>query len=110
QDYTPEGFRWIEANDNDQSVFTYMRFAKDERDFLLIACNFTPVPRLSYRVGVPKAGHYRELLNSDSTVYGGSHCGNDGGRAAGPYGWQTYPYSLDLSIPPLGMVILKWEG
>ncbi len=109
-DYMPEGFQWIEANDSDQSVFSYIRYAKDRKDFLVIVCNFTPVPRLSYRIGVPQGGYYLELLNSDSEIYGGGNLGNKGGREASPYAWQNFSNSIDLTLPPLGMIILKPQG
>ncbi|MBZ0296185.1 MAG: 1,4-alpha-glucan branching protein GlgB, partial [Anaerolineae bacterium] len=78
-DFDPSGFRWIEANDADQSVFTYIRFADNMSDFLVMACNFTPVPRYDYRIGVPESGEYVECLNSDSGHYGGGNVGNSGG-------------------------------
>ncbi|TVR22793.1 MAG: 1,4-alpha-glucan branching protein GlgB [Anaerolineaceae bacterium] len=109
QDYTTDGFQWIEANDNAQSVFSYMRFAEDRDDFLVVVCNFTPIPRYDYRVGVPQEGYYKELLNSDSEIYGGSNMGNAGGCWTSPHGWQMLPYSLTLTIPPLSVMILKWQ-
>ncbi len=102
-----QGFQWINANDADNSTFTYLRFAEDRDDFLVMACNFTPVPRYNYRIGVPKGGYYRELLNSDAAEYGGGNVGNNGGLEAKAEQWHEFPYSLDLTIPPLGIVILK---
>ena len=107
QDYNPAGFQWIDANDADQSVFTYIRYAKDKEDFLTIACNFTPVPRYNYRIGVPTAGFYEEVLNSDSEYYGGSNIGNNGGIQTEDIAWNWHKQSLSLTIPPLGIVILK---
>jgi 1,4-alpha-glucan branching enzyme len=104
-----QGFQWIEANDADNSTFTYMRFAKDRNDFLVVALNFTPVPRQGYRVGVPASGFYKELLNSDASVYGGANLGNGGGVQSKPEQWKEWQHSLDLTIPPLGMVVLKLE-
>jgi 1,4-alpha-glucan branching enzyme len=72
-----------------------------------VAGNFTPVPRHGYRVGVPQPGHYRELLNSDAAVYGGSNLGNGGGVRAGPTPWQGQPNSVALTLPPLATVMLK---
>lgn len=109
QDYTSSGFKWIEANDADQSVFTYMRFAENPEDFLVIACNFTPVPRHNYRVGVPKPGYYKEILNSDAEAYGGGNIGNMGGVNAEAVAWHAHNHSLNLSLPPLGIVILKLQ-
>lgn len=108
-DFNPRGFRWIEANDSDQSVFTYMRFADNPDDFLVVACNFTPVPRHNYRVGVPHAGYYKEMLNSDAEKYGGGNVGNMGGCSTDPITWHAHSHSLNLTIPPLGIVILKWQ-
>ncbi len=110
QDFDPAGFEWIEANDAEQSVYTYLRYAADRSDFLVVALNFTPVPRHDYRVGVPRPGFYRELLNSDAGVYGGGNVGNLGGKSTDPVPWHRWPQSLSLTIPPLGMVVLKWEG
>lgn len=108
-DFDPRGFQWIEANDSDQSVFTYMRFAENPDDFLVIACNFTPVPRHNYRVGVPRPGYYKEMLNSDAETYGGGNVGNLGGVQTDLVAWHAHPQSLNLTIPPLGIVILKWQ-
>ncbi len=107
QDYDYRGFRWIESNDAEQSVFTYLRFATDPNDFLVVACNFTPVPRHNYRIGVPDAGFYEEVLNSDAGIYGGGNIGNYGGKQSDSLPWHTYPQSLSLTIPPLGMVVLQ---
>ena len=106
-DFDQSGFQWIEANDSDQSVFTYMRFADDPADMLVIACNFTPIPRPDYQIGVPVAGHYQEVLNSDSELYGGGNMGNLGGvdtQANERHGW---PQSLSITLPPLAIVIFK---
>jgi len=105
-----QGYQWIDANDADQSTFTYMRFAKDKSDFVVIAINFTPVPRHNYRLGVPTEGYYKEVLNSDASVYGGANVGNHGGVASKPEAWREWPHSLDVTVPPLGMVILKLEA
>jgi len=110
QDYTPDGFQWIEANDADNSTFSYMRFASKAGEFVVIACNFTPVPRMNYRVGVPMSGTYRELINSDAEIYGGSNIGNYGSVATDPIAAHGYGQSLNLNIPPFGIVILKIQG
>jgi 1,4-alpha-glucan branching enzyme len=107
QDYNQAGHAWIEPNDSDQSVFSFMRFAKDTNDALVIVCNFTPVVRANYRVGVPEAGHYSELMNSDSIHYGGTNVGNYGGRDTEPIAWHKHPQSLSLTLPPLSILILK---
>jgi len=110
QDFTPEGFEWIEANDAEQSVYSYIRFARDRRDYLVVVLNFTPVPRYGYRIGVPEGGYYREVLNSDAGMYGGGNVGNLGGRLAEPIAWHRHPHSLSLTLPPLGIVIFKRQA
>jgi 1,4-alpha-glucan branching enzyme len=74
---------------------------------VLVVCNFTPVPRHAYRVGVPWPGYYRELINSDAGEYGGSNLGNEGGAWAEPTPWQGQPHSLALTLPPLAVLVLK---
>ncbi len=107
-DCEPEGFEWIEPEDRERSVLVFLRKDRGE-DRVLVACNFTPVPRPHYRVGVPHPGFWRELLNSDAEVYGGSGWGNLGGVRAEAIPAHGRPYSLDLTLPPLGVVFLRWE-
>jgi 1,4-alpha-glucan branching enzyme len=107
RDFEPGGFQWIDCNDSQQSTISLMRKGSHEDDTILIACNFTPVPRHNYRVGAPKGGFWREILNSDSTNYGGSGQGNMGGLEAAPLPFHGQPYSLNLTLPPLGLVYLK---
>ncbi|MBZ0300635.1 MAG: 1,4-alpha-glucan branching protein GlgB, partial [Anaerolineae bacterium] len=102
QDFTDAGFRWIEPNDGDNSVLSYLRFARNASDFLVVVCNFTPVTRTAYRIGVPEAGVYQELLNSDSEFYGGHNVGNMGDIVAEDSPSHGYPQSLRLTLPPLG--------
>jgi len=106
-DFLPDGWRWIDADDSDDSVLTYMRFPKDQTSPIVVACNFTPVPRRGYRVGVPKEGHWHEVLNSNAAVYGGTDEGNMGGRGTEPIPTHGFDNSLLLTIPPLGMVVFK---
>ena len=106
-DFDPAGFQWIDCSDSEQSVVVFVRRAKDPSDYVVFVCNFTPVPRSGYRVGVPGAGFYRQLLNTDAEVYGGSNVGNAGGAWAEPVAWQGQPHSLVLTLPPLATVILK---
>ena len=101
------GFQWVEANDADRSVLTFLRRGKDEHDFILATFNFTPVPRHNYRVGAPLPGYWQELFNSDSEVYGGSGQGNYGGVEAAPVPYQGHRWSLMLTLPPLGAVFFK---
>jgi 1,4-alpha-glucan branching enzyme len=107
QDVVPDGVRWIEANDNENSVVSIVRFARDRRDFVVLVFNFTPVSRLEYRLGVPEAGWYHELLNSDASIYGGSNLGNAGGAATEPIAAHGFEQSLRLRVPPLGCLFLK---
>jgi 1,4-alpha-glucan branching enzyme len=107
QDVDPAGFEWIDCCDNENSVLSFARRARDLRDYLVIVLNFTPVPRLDYRIGVPEQGMYRELLNSDSALYGGSDMGNGGAVWAAPEPAHGRPASLRLTVPPLGFLMLK---
>ena len=107
QDFTPAGFRWIDSNDNENSVFSLVRFARDPRDFVVMLFNFTPVPRAAYRIGVPEPGYYREILNSDSHLFGGSNAGNAGGIASEPVPSHGFEQSVSLLVPPLGCLYIK---
>ncbi|HEV2131250.1 MAG TPA: 1,4-alpha-glucan branching protein GlgB [Longimicrobiaceae bacterium] len=109
RDYTYEGFEWIDFHDFENSVVSFMRRGDNAEEELLFVCNFTPVPRMGYRVSVPRAGHYRELLNSDSEYYGGSNLGNSGGLDTEPIAAQNRSCSLCLVLPPLSIVVLKRE-
>ena len=103
------GFEWIDCRDTEQSVVSFMRNGKSVSDIVLIAGNFTPVPRIPYRLGVPRGGYWRELLNSDGREYGGSGLGNSGGVQALPEAWHDRPASIDLVLPPMAVLILKSE-
>jgi 1,4-alpha-glucan branching enzyme len=106
-DSDPAGFEWIDANDSDNSVFTFLRHA--DGDDVVVAVNATPVPRHLYRVGVPHPGGWEELFNSDAIHYGGSGQGNLGGVETGPLPVPRHsrPHSVDITIPPLGVVYLR---
>ena len=104
-DFSHEGFSWIDCHDADKSVISWLRHAEDG-GFVVVALNLTPVPRADYRIGVPMAGEYRELLNSDSRYYGGSDMGNDGTLLAQPESWMGRPASLTLTLPPLAGIVL----
>jgi 1,4-alpha-glucan branching enzyme len=106
-DFEPAGFRWIDCNDNENSVISIVRFAKDPEDFVVMVFNFTPVPRREYRIGVPEAGFYEELLNSDAAAYGGSNVGNNGGVETEAVAAHGFDQSLRLRVPPLGCLLLK---
>jgi 1,4-alpha-glucan branching enzyme len=107
RDCEAAGFEWIDANDSEQSVISFLRKGKTADDLLLVACNFTPVPRHNYRTGVPRGGHWQEVLNSDASLYGGSGQGNLGSVTAAPVPWHGRAHLLNLTLPPLGIVVLK---
>jgi 1,4-alpha-glucan branching enzyme len=107
QDFDPEGFEWIDFRDSDANVVSFLRKGKDPDQVLVFVFNFTPVPRTDYRVGAPREGFYREVINSDSAVYGGSNMGLEGVVPAEARPWHNQPCSLCLNLPPLGMLILK---
>jgi 1,4-alpha-glucan branching enzyme len=109
QDFAEEGFEWIDCSDSRHSVAAFIRRAKDAEDFLIVVCNFTPQPHSHYRIGVPKPGFYTELFNSDSREYGGSNMGNLGGKWTDEWSYHSRPYSIDLCLPPLGVLILKLD-
>ncbi|HET9016171.1 MAG TPA: 1,4-alpha-glucan branching protein GlgB [Thermomicrobiaceae bacterium] len=109
-DFDSAGFQWLDANDADQSVLSYVRWDR-ARDRAIICCfNFTPVPRFNYRIGVPQPGYYRELLNTDGQEYGGSGLGNFGGVEANPISSHGYPQALTVTLPPLGAIFLAHES
>ena len=101
------GFAWIDCNDRDNSVLSWRRIGADPNDFVVCVVNFTPLVRDGYRLGVPRGGPYRELLNTDSTFYGGSDVGLGGGVAAQAVPWHGQPFSLSLRLPPLAALILR---
>jgi 1,4-alpha-glucan branching enzyme len=106
-EFEPRGFRWIDPDDRSRSLLSYLRFSEDET--LAVVLNFTPVPRHAHRMGVPVAGRYREILNSDSQFYGGSNVGNPLLLDAQAVATHQLPYSIELTVPPLAGVVLKLE-
>ena len=108
-DTEPAGFEWIDCNDAPRSIVSLLRKGKQPRDKVLIACNFTPVPREKYRVGVPMGGWWKEVLNSDGKEYAGSGMGNGGGAMAEQKQQHGRPFSLELTLPPLAAVFLRPE-
>jgi 1,4-alpha-glucan branching enzyme len=106
-DFEPAGFRWIDCHDNENSIVSFVRYARHPADCVVAVFNFTPVPRADYRVGVPAAGYYAELVNSDSTVFGGSNLGNAGGLRTEPVAAHGFDQSVRLRVPPLGCLFLK---
>lgn len=106
-DVSSDGFKWIDFKDVEKSVVAFMRKAKNQDDILIFVFNFTPVPRYHYIIGVPYEGFYQEILNSDSDKYWGSNMGNLGGVYTRPIEAHGYPYSIDITLPPLGAVVFK---
>ncbi len=102
-----QGFEWIDLQDSESSIITFIRFARNREDFIVFACNFTPVPREGYRIGVPKGGLYRELFNTDSELFGGANVGNAGAVMADEIAFHGRPASLNVTIPPLAVVAFK---
>lgn len=108
RDFVSEGFEWIDCHDYEQSILSFMRQSATEK--MICVFNFTPVPRTHYRIGLPDEGCYLEVINSDAEVYGGSNCGNAGVIEAEAIPWMNRPYSAELVLPPLGVVVLKQES
>jgi 1,4-alpha-glucan branching enzyme len=108
-DTHPSGFEWLEANDADQSVLVFLRRGRQPEQVVLVAANYTPVPRHSYRIGLPRSGVWRELLNTDASEFGGSGQGNLGAVHAVPMPCHHYKNSAALTIPPLGVIVLKYD-
>jgi 1,4-alpha-glucan branching enzyme len=109
QDFHPAGFEWIDCNDSQQNVLSLIRRGISTADLIAVVCNFSPVPRPAYRIGVPLPGFWKEILNSDSEIYWGSGQGNLGGVSAEALPTHGYPYSLQVVLPPLSAVYLKRE-
>ena len=108
-DFEPHGFEWIDCNDHESSVISLIRRGHERSDWIVAVLNWTPVVRRGYRIGVPAAGYYRELLNSDAGLYGGSNTGNGGGLDADAIASHAHSYSLNLTLPPLGALVLKLD-
>jgi 1,4-alpha-glucan branching enzyme len=108
-DCEERGFSWVDASDNAQSVLSYLRLSEDGNEVILCAFNFTPIVRQNYRIGVPEGGQWQEIFNSDATVYSGSGNINGGPVAAVENPCHGRPWSLNLTLPPLGGVLMKWK-
>jgi 1,4-alpha-glucan branching enzyme len=109
-EFEPAGFEWVDCNDSEASIVSLIRKGRNADDIILVACNFTPVVRANYMVGVPQAGFWREVLNSDAEHYGGSGQGNMGGVEASPVRMHGRPFSLTITVPPLAAVYFKCEA
>ena len=108
-DFDGPGFEWLDSQDGDASVLSFLRRARDAEQFLVCVCNFTPVVRHNYRVGVPERGFYREVFNSDSAYYEGANTGNAGGVEAEPVPWNGREYSLQLTLGALAAMYFKLD-
>jgi 1,4-alpha-glucan branching enzyme len=108
-DFSKDGFRWVQRGDWEQSVLCFLREGGEGVPPVLVVCNFTPVPRHNYRTGVPQGGYWRELLNSDAPIYGGSGIGNYGGAEAIPMPYEQFSHSLSITLPPLSVLFFKPE-
>jgi 1,4-alpha-glucan branching enzyme len=105
-DHDPAGFAWLELGDAQANVIAFSRSSQDGERVLVCVCNLSPVPRSGYRVGLPRAGSWREVLNTDAEAYGGSGIGNGGAVAAEPVAWHGQDHSAELQLPPLGVIWL----
>jgi len=106
-EFDSTGFEWVDCHNHEDSVLAYLRRGKNPEDYLLVCSNFTPVPRHGYKLGVPEAGWFEEISNSDSTYFGGSDVGNSGGIEALPIESHGRPASIEVTLPPLSTVVLK---
>ena len=104
RDQSPEGFRWIDAGNADQNILSFVRYDAAGRPGIVCVANFSPMTHHGFRVGVPLAGRWREVLNTNSEAYGGSNQGNLGGVLAEPVGWHGLPFSAQVTVPPLAVV------
>jgi 1,4-alpha-glucan branching enzyme len=110
RDFEPAGFDWIDHQDAERSILSFIRYGADQHSCIVVICNFTPAPWRAYRLGVPFAGQYRECLNTDSHHYGGSNVGTPLGVADAQHsGSHGKPWSVLLDLPPLATVMLEWK-
>jgi 1,4-alpha-glucan branching enzyme len=109
-DFEPGGFEWIDCCDAEDSTLSFVRKSRDGESMVLVVCNFTPVPRENYLLGVPRAGYWREIINSDSTVYGGSGVGNYGGAPSHPVTAHGRYHAIRITLPPLAVVYFRYES
>jgi 1,4-alpha-glucan branching enzyme len=100
-DFDPAGFYWIEPNDAESNVVVFARTSKDRESVLICALNLSPILRTPYRIGLPRAGRWKELVNTDAAGYGGTNAGNYGGVEAEPIPWHGQPFSAEVTLPPL---------
>jgi 1,4-alpha-glucan branching enzyme len=110
QDHTSEGFEWIDPHAESQSIVSFIRKGTKPNDFVVVLCNFTPVVYEEYRIGVPKAGWYEEVLNSDADRYGGSGQTNPEALKAEKVSWHNRPYSVKVKVPPLAAIVFHYRS
>ncbi len=110
EDFNEYGFQWIDCKDKSNSVISFMRRESETGEWLIVVANFTPQTHSSYRVGVPIKGFYEEILNTDAKKYGGSNKGNLGGKYSEEWNIHEYTNAVDLSLPPLSVVVLKHDS
>jgi 1,4-alpha-glucan branching enzyme len=108
-DTRPQGFRWLEVNDAENSVYAWLRFGQPGDAPVAVVANFTPVERVGYRIGLPRAGRWREVMNTDAAIYGGGNRGNMGGVTAEERPWHDQPASTVVTLPPLSVIMLMPE-
>jgi 1,4-alpha-glucan branching enzyme len=108
-DFDSSGFEWIDTNDDDNSIVSFSRYGKDRSEIVVAVTHFTPVVRPNYRIGVPQAGYYREVLNTDAEIYGGGNWGSEGGAMAEQHGAHGRTHSMCLTLPPYATVVLKLQ-
>jgi 1,4-alpha-glucan branching enzyme len=109
-DFRPSGFRWVNCTDGDHSVISFLRVDEGQKSSYLVVCNLTPMTRTRYVVGVPQAGYWREILNTNSTYYGGTGFGNHGGKQSATARADGYEQSLSLTLPGLTALVFKWAA
>lgn len=109
-DFEPDGFHWIDFSDALNSVLSFYRISKDKKQILLFTFNMTPTVRENYTIGAPKAGFWKEILNSDADIYGGSGIGNMGGKQSEPIESKTWKNSIKVTLPPLAVNVFEWQN
>ena len=110
RDCESDGFCWLVAEDRDNSVLAFARFNKERNSIVIVVCNFTPLVRYDYRVGAPRGGCWREIVNTDAGLYGGGNVGNAGGVEARDEPGHGQSHSLCLTVPPLATIMFEWQG
>lgn len=106
-DFESAGFEWIDFRDLDMSTLSFLRYSRGRKSFVVVVCNFTPVPRERYRLGVPQGGLYLEIFNSDAAMFGGTNLGNGGAAMAHEFWTHERPYTMEITLPPLGVVVFR---